>query len=107
MGIRIPTPHDWREWRRLRAWNLKQRGWANYFRTAVSSRTFLKLDHWMLRRAVRYARRAHPNKSMRWCVNRYWGQLNPKMNDPWVFGDKDSGRYLQKFSWFPIERHVL
>ena len=24
------TPHDWREWRRLRAWNLKQRGWAQH-----------------------------------------------------------------------------
>jgi transposase len=28
MGITIPTPRDWKEWRRLRAWNLKQRGWA-------------------------------------------------------------------------------
>jgi len=23
-------PHDWREWRRLRAWNLKQRGWPQH-----------------------------------------------------------------------------
>src|SRR5439155_15541207 len=25
----------------------------------------------------------------------------------WVFGDKQTGIYLLKFSWFPIERHVL
>ena len=24
------TPHDWREWRRLRAWHLKQRGWTQH-----------------------------------------------------------------------------
>lgn len=23
-----PSPHDWKEWRRLRAWKLKQQGWA-------------------------------------------------------------------------------
>ena len=30
MEITIPTPHDWREWRRLRAWKLKQHGWAQH-----------------------------------------------------------------------------
>ena len=25
----------------------------------------------------------------------------------WVFGDKQTGDYLLKFRWFPIERHVL
>lgn len=28
MGTTKPSPHDWREWRRLRAWELKQQGWA-------------------------------------------------------------------------------
>src|SRR5215468_4590667 len=23
-----PSPHDWREWRRLRAWQLSQQGWG-------------------------------------------------------------------------------
>jgi transposase len=27
MGTTIPSPHDWKEWRRLRAWELKQQGW--------------------------------------------------------------------------------
>ena len=91
----------------LRRLNPLIRGWANYFRTAVSSKVFEKLDHWMFRRAMRYVRRNHPGKSKAWCINRYWGRLNPKANDSWVFGDKRSGRYLLKFRWFPIERHVL
>jgi transposase len=27
MGKTTPSPHDWKEWRRLRAWELKQQGW--------------------------------------------------------------------------------
>jgi RNA-directed DNA polymerase len=83
------------------------RGWANYFRTVVASETFQKLDSWMFRRALRYARRTHPEKSWNWLQNRYWGRLNAQRNDHWVFGDKGTGRYLLKFSWFKIERHIL
>jgi len=83
------------------------RGWANYFRIGVSSEVFRKLDPWMYQRAMRYAARAHPTKSRHWRVQRYFGKLHPSRQDKWVFGDKQSGVYLLKFSWFPIERHVL
>jgi RNA-directed DNA polymerase len=83
------------------------RGWANYYRGVVATSTFRKLDHWLFQRAVRYAKRTHPNKSWSWLKRRYWGKLNPQRNDTWVFGDKHTGWYLLKFSWFTIERHVL
>jgi len=83
------------------------RGWANYHRRVVSSRTFNKLDAWMYCRARRYAKHTHPKKSWEWIRQRYWGQWNKERNDQWVFGDKRSGRYLLKFSWFKIERHEL
>jgi RNA-directed DNA polymerase len=83
------------------------RGWANYFRTGVSSEAFGKLDDWMHRRALRYARRAHPRKPGYWLAARYWGRLNPARDDSWVFGDKHTGRFLLKFGWFKIERHVV
>jgi len=89
------------------------RGWANYFRTMVSSRTFHKLDHWMHHRAVRYVQRTHPTKSKEWRRQRYWGRLNPDSKDRWVFGDtrpnKKTGRHhhLLRFSWFKIERHIM
>ena len=35
---------------------------------------------------------------------RYWGQLNPDRDDHWVFGDKHTGEYLLKFSWFKIDQ---
>ena len=52
-------------------------------------------------------RRAHPNKSRRWVTARYFGAFNPARRDRWVFGDRDSGRYLLKFAWTTIVRHQL
>lgn len=83
------------------------RGWANYFRIGVSSEIFSTLDRWMFRREVRYANRKHPNKSSQWQRSRYWGKFNLERDDRWVFGDKRTGNYLLKFSWFNIERHTL
>jgi len=83
------------------------RGWANYFRTAVAKEIFSGLDRWMFYKADRHARRKHPKKSKDWRHQRYWGRFHVDRADPWVFGDKQTGAYLLKFSWFPIERHTL
>jgi RNA-directed DNA polymerase len=83
------------------------RGWANYFRVGVSKHTFETLDHWMFVRCARHVRSNHPRKGWRWCRQKYWGMLNPKRADRWVFGDKKTGAYLLKLSWTPIRRHVL
>jgi RNA-directed DNA polymerase len=83
------------------------RGWANYFRTAVAKEIFNSLDCWMFSKEDRYTRRAHPMKAGDWRHQRYWGRLHLERNDSWVFGDKQTGAYLLKFSWFPIERHTL
>jgi RNA-directed DNA polymerase len=103
-------------WLQLRGHNIQAvirklnpiiRGWAHYFRTVVSSETFNRLDDWMYRREVRYARRSHPTKPWKWLANHYWGQLNRERQDHWVFGDKRSGAYLLKFGWAKIVRHRL
>jgi RNA-directed DNA polymerase len=91
----------------LRKLNPIIRGWANYYRVVVASETFQKMDDWMFRRAVRYVKRTHPNKPRTWQRQRYWDRLNPEREDRWVFGDKHTGRYLLKFSWFNIVRHTL
>jgi RNA-directed DNA polymerase len=104
------------EWHRTQGANIQAvlsalnpivRGWANYFRAAVASQTFASLDHWMLRREFQHIQRTHPTKPTYWTSARYFGRLNRKRRDNWVFGDKHTGGYLLKFAWFPIERHVL
>ena len=48
----------------------------------------------------------HANKPKRWIVGRYFGTYCKFRNDRWVFGDRDSGACLVKFSWTAIQRHV-
>jgi len=104
------------EWYRLQGTNVQAiltalnpivRGWANYFRIGVASETFNTLDNWMFHREVRYIKRMHPNKSKKWQNAKYFGRLNRRRQDNWVFGDKRTGGYLLRFTWFPIQRHVL
>jgi RNA-directed DNA polymerase len=61
----------------------------------------------MFHKALRYAKYTHPTKPVYWLKKKYWGQLNLERLDNWTFGDKQTGSYLLKFSWFPIERHTL
>jgi RNA-directed DNA polymerase len=82
------------------------RGWAAYYRGVVSSKVFHSLDTYLWRLTFKWARWRHRNKPRSWIVGRYFGTFNPFRNDRWVFGDRDSGAYLVKFSWTSIERHV-
>ena len=52
-------------------------------------------------------RSRHPNKPKTWVVNRHFGKFHPARQDRWTFGDRASGRYLQKFAWTKIVRHQL
>lgn len=83
------------------------RGWANYYRGAVSKETFEKLDNWMFRRTVRWIKRSHPNKPSKWAKDRYFGRLRTDRDAQWVFGDKGTNAHLCKLAWTPIERHAL
>jgi RNA-directed DNA polymerase len=82
------------------------RGWAAYYRGVVSSKVFGSLDSYVWKLLFKWARWRHRNKSGRWVVGRYFGTFNKFRNDRWVFGDRDSGAYLVKFSWTAIRRHV-
>lgn len=86
--------------------NRKVLGWGNYYRHYVSKRVFSKLDGWMWKRQVRYRYRRHPNKSWKWCYERYWGTI-PGRKDKWTFMNPQTGQYLYKLSWIPIERHRM
>lgn len=83
------------------------RGWAAYFRIAIASKVFSALDSWMFLKAVRWVNHTHPQQSVTWKQAHYWGRLNPKRADGWVFGNKATGAYLLKFKWVAIQRHVI
>jgi len=91
------------------------RGWAAYYRGAVSSKVFNSLDAYMWKLTYRWARRSHPKKSKGWVANRYFGRFHKFRNDRWVFGDPshpfgengDNIAHLAKFVWTDIVRHPL
>jgi RNA-directed DNA polymerase len=84
------------------------RGWAAYYRTGVSSAAFNALDDYLWRLTYKWATSAHPNKSKYWVTHRYFGAHNlHRPADRWVFGDRESGRYLRRFGWTKIVRHQL
>jgi RNA-directed DNA polymerase len=57
------------------------------------------------RLAWKWAKFRHPRKPRKWIAARYFGRFHPNRRDRWVFGDRDSGAYLRKFSWTRIVRH--
>lgn len=83
------------------------RGWAAYYRSAVSSRIFHALDAYVWKLVYKWATHTHPNKPKHWVTARYFGMFNKARRDRWVFGDRNSGRYLAKFSWTKIVRHQM
>lgn len=83
------------------------RGWTAYYRTVVSSRIFSSLDAYLWRLVYKWASHSHRNKPKKWIIARYFGKFNKFRNDHWVFGDHDSGAYLDRFSWTKIVRHQL
>jgi RNA-directed DNA polymerase len=104
------------QWHKARGTNVQSvlaklnpiiRGWANYFRTGVAKAVFNQLDNWMFYKADRYTKWMHPKKPNDWRHRKYWGRFHLARLDSWVFGDKQTGGYLLKFNWFPIERHTL
>jgi RNA-directed DNA polymerase len=82
------------------------RGWANYFKVGVASKTFHDLDNFMFQRCVRWAKWTHPHKPWYFRKEKYWGPLHRHRKANWVFGDKLSGAHLIKFGWTRIERHI-
>jgi len=83
------------------------RGWSAYYRTVVSSHTFTALDHYLWKLTYKWAKHSHPNKPVRWIVRRYFGKFSKTRQDQWVFGDRDSGAYMLRFSWTKIVRHQM
>jgi RNA-directed DNA polymerase len=83
------------------------RGWSAYYRHVVASQEFNDLDDYMWKLTYKWVKHTHPHKPKRWIVSRYFGRFHPTRRDKWVFGDRETGAYLLKFSWTPIVRHVM
>ena len=81
------------------------RGWANYYSTVVSKKTYADLDNLMYQKLLAWAKRRHPNKSREKVVQKYWHTID---GDNWVFAAEkgESPPYrLLSHAHTPIVRH--
>ncbi len=70
------------------------RGWASYYRTVNSKKTFAVLNHLVYLKLWRWAYRRHPKKNKTWIADRYW-DIEGK---GWIFTDKKTGARLIRHS---------
>jgi len=89
--------------------NPRIRGWAGYFRGIVSSRAFGQVDNAIFEAMVRWMRRRHPRKTLKWLRSRYFRSDGRRQ---WIVtaspGGKGAGTPLDLFraSSVRIRRHV-
>jgi RNA-directed DNA polymerase len=86
------------------------RGFANYYKGAVSKKTFSYISHRVWQYLWRWAKRRHPNKSTKWVRKRYFKTIK---GNKWTFActisdrrGKDRDLILYPIAYTPIERHV-
>jgi RNA-directed DNA polymerase len=90
--------------------NARIRGWANYYRHAVASKTFSYVDHCIYQTIRRWINRRHPAKTWKWKLKKYFRSHQLRN---WIFFDKiknkdGSTRNLDLFkaSSIKIKRHI-
>ena len=88
----------------IRELNPKLRGWAMYYRHAVSKHIFAKIDYEIWWKLYRWSKRKHPNKPKGWIVRKYFSKVGNYRD---VFKDKKTGIHICRTYQIPIKRHVM
>ena len=83
------------------------RGWASYYRNAVSSEVFQHLEYYVFWKLRRWISKTHPNKSFGWRDRRYGAHHPAYPGSQWNFVDKDTGMVLYRIGYTRIQRHTL
>ena len=76
------------------------RGWVNYHRHIVASKTYGDIDTYIWKTTWKWARRRHPNKGRKWIAQRYWKSRDARN---WIF--QTNGNELLKCSDANIRRY--
>jgi len=87
--------------------NPKILGWARYYPTVVSYKTFKWLDNLLFKALLKWQYKKHPTRSRKWLNTVYY---HTKENRNWVFGikSKDNNELIsvKQYTDIPIERFV-
>ena len=84
--------------------NPKLRGWAMYYRHAVSKSIFVKIDHEIWTKLFFWSKRRHTTKSKGWIMRKYFSRVGDFKD---TFKDKETGSYIFRMSPTPIRRFII
>lgn len=94
----------------IRKLNPILRGFANYYKGAVSKETFGYISHRVWQYLWRWAKRRHPNKNTKWVRKRYFKTIK---GNRWTFActisdrrGKDKNLVLYQVAKTAVERHI-
>lgn len=81
------------------------RGWVNYHRHVSSKQTFNDLDHYIFSSLWNWARRRHPEKSLKWIKRKYFLEIG---GNKWTFACFSCSKLVRiQFALStPIQRHL-
>jgi RNA-directed DNA polymerase len=105
LGRIMRDARAWSQVALIQKLNPKIRGWANYYRTVMSTAAFGRLDDLVWIKLRHWANRRHPNASPGWVYNLYWTWQKTR----WVFATsatRQDQASLTSHSEVSIRQHV-
>jgi len=78
------------------------RGWADYYKTVVSSEAFNRCDVILYAQLTSWAKKKHPTRGKRWISRKYWRTIE---NDRWVYATSE-GKKIRTHSMTNIRRYT-
>ena len=79
-------------------------GTANYWRISSASRTFHKLDFYLIQKTRKLLHRWYPSKSHKWIKGKHYKpDRRGKSKDKYIFTDPNTGLQLRRMSWTHIK----
>lgn len=79
-------------------------GTANYWRISSASKTFGKLDFYLIQKTRRLLHRWYPSKSHKWIKGKHYKpDRRGKSKDKYIFTDPNTGLQLRRMAWTHIK----
>lgn len=83
-------------------------GLAGYWSPFNSKQAFKETDAYIWKKTVKYLKRCHHNKGIKWIWKKYFApDKTGQSKSRWILTAPDTGNQLKYMAWIPIIRHPL
>lgn len=83
-------------------------GLAGYWSPFNSKQAFKEIDDYIWKKTVKYLKRCHHNKGLKWIWRNYFApDKTGQSKSKWILTAPDTKNQLKRMAWIPIVRHSL